>query len=75
MTTPSKPGLSNPIPKRLRSWQEQPRQQAGPLIISVFGDTLYPRGGVASMGSLIQLLAPLHVNERLIRTACFRLVQ
>lgn len=75
MTTPSKQALSNPIPKRLRSWQEQPRQQAGPLIVSVFGDTLYPRGGVAAMGSLIQLLAPLQVNERLIRTACFRLVQ
>jgi chromate transporter len=56
MTTPSKPGLSNPIPKRLRSWQEQPRQQAGPLIVSVFGDALYPRGGVAAMAGM--LLAP-----------------
>ena len=75
MTTPSKPSLSDPFQQRLQMWQEQPRQQAGSLIISVFGDALYPRGGAVAMGSLIHLLAPLQVNERLIRTACFRLVQ
>ena len=49
--------------------------QAGSLIISVFGDAIYPRGGSAWLGSLIRLLEPLGVNERLIRTAIFRLVK
>ena len=75
MTIPTKSSLSHPIQHRLNAWQAQPRQQAGSLIISVFGDALYPRGGVAAMGSLIELLAPLKLNERLIRTACYRLVQ
>ena len=63
------------IQRHLQSLQQQPRVQAGSLIISVFGDALYPRGGAVWMGCLIRLLAPLHINERLIRTACFRLVQ
>ena len=75
MTTPSKPAMSDPIQKHLLSWPQQPRLQAGSLIVSVFGDALYPRGGVVAMGSLITLLAPLQVNQRLIRTACYRLVQ
>jgi phenylacetic acid degradation operon negative regulatory protein len=67
--------MQNPITKYLQSRQQQPRIQAGSLIVSVFGDALYPRGGALAMGSLIDLLAPLQVNERQIRTACFRLVQ
>ncbi|TSE35657.1 Transcriptional repressor PaaX [Tepidimonas charontis] len=53
----------------------QDRVQAGSLIITVFGDAVLPRGGRLWLGSLIQLLAPLGVNERLVRTAVYRLVQ
>ena len=49
--------------------------QAGSLIISLFGDAIYPRGGAIWLGCLIRLLAPLQVNERLIRTAIYRLVK
>ena len=49
--------------------------QAGSLIISMFGDAIYPRGGTIWLGCLIRLLAPLQVNERLIRTAIYRLVK
>ena len=49
--------------------------QAGSLIISMFGDAIYPRGGAIWLGCLIRLLAPLQVNERLIRTAIYRLVK
>lgn len=49
--------------------------QAGSLIISVFGDAVMPRGGGLWLGSLIRLLQPLEINERLIRTAIFRLVK
>lgn len=48
---------------------------AGSLIISVFGDAVLPRGGRIWLGSLIQLLAPLDMSDRLIRTAVFRLVK
>lgn len=49
--------------------------QAGSLIVSVFGDAIHPRGGVVWLGCLIRLLEPLALNERLIRTAIFRLVK
>ncbi len=49
--------------------------QAGSLIVSVFGDALFPRGGGIWVGSLVQLLEPLALNERLVRTALFRLVK
>ena len=49
--------------------------QAGSLIISVFGDAVLPRGGRVWLGSLIRLLEPLAMNERLIRTSVFRLAK
>ena len=61
--------------KRLERFRRQDRMQAGSLIISLFGDAIYPRGGAIWLGCLIQLLAPLNVNERLIRTAIYRLVK
>ena len=45
------------------------------LIITTFGDAVLPRGGRIWLGSLIQLLEPLQLNERLIRTSVFRLVK
>ncbi len=61
--------------KHLLKFCRQERMQAGSLIISLFGDAIYPRGGKVWLGCLIQLLSPLAVNERLIRTAIFRLVK
>ncbi len=45
------------------------------MITTVFGDAILPRGGRVSLGSMIQLLRPLGVNERLVRTAVYRLVK
>ena len=45
------------------------------MIISVFGDAVLPRGGRIWLGSLIRLLEPLGLNERLIRTSVFRLAK
>lgn len=47
--------------------------RAGSLIMSVFGDAVLPRGGRIWLGSLIRLLEPLGVSERLVRTSVFRL--
>jgi phenylacetic acid degradation operon negative regulatory protein len=64
-----------PIQKRLDDFRHQSRMQAGSLIISVFGDAILPRGGRIWLGSLINLLKPLQLNERLIRTSVFRLAK
>lgn len=45
------------------------------MIITAFGDAILPRGGRIWLGSLIRLLEPLELNERLIRTSVFRLVK
>lgn len=63
------------IQKRLDDFRQQPRVQARSLIISVFGDAILLRGGRVWLGSLVQLLEPLALNERLVRTSVFRLVK
>lgn len=67
--------MIDPIQKHLADFRQQSRMKAGSLIISVFGDAVLPRGGRIWLGSLIGLLKPLQLNERLIRTAIFRLVK
>ena len=64
-----------PVEDLLDNFRERNRVKAGSLIISVFGDAILPRGGEIWLGGLINLLAPLGLNERLIRTTVFRLVK
>ena len=45
------------------------------LVMTVMGDAVAPHGGAVWLGSLIELLAPLGVTDRLVRTSVFRLVQ
>lgn len=61
--------------QRIDDFRRLGRMQAGSLIISVFGDAVLPRGGRLWLGSLIALLEPLGLNERLVRTSVFRLVK
>lgn len=49
--------------------------RAGSLIITVYGDSIAPRGGTVWLGSLINILAPLGLNQRLVRTSVFRLAK
>lgn len=63
------------IQRRLEAFRQQRRVHAGSLIISVFGDAVLPRGGRIWLGSLIGLLEPLDLNERLVRTSVFRLAK
>ena len=67
--------MLSPIQQRLEDFRQQGRVQAGSLIISVFGDAVVPRGSRIWLGSLIRLLEPLELNERLIRTSVFRLAK
>lgn len=71
----STPLASEAIRERLENFRDKDRVQAGSLITSVFGDAILPRGGRVWLGSLIRLLQPLNISERLIRTAVFRLVK
>ncbi|MFM1908697.1 MAG: hypothetical protein RLZZ591_2374 [Pseudomonadota bacterium] len=63
------------LQQRLNDFRQQSRVQAGSLITSVFGDAVLPRGGSLWLGSLIGLLEPLGLNERLVRTSVFRLAK
>jgi phenylacetic acid degradation operon negative regulatory protein len=47
--------------------------RGGSLIITVFGDAIAPRGGAITLGSLIPLMQPFGLNERLVRTSVARL--
>lgn len=49
--------------------------RAGSLIITLYGDAIVPRGGTVWLGSLARLLEPVGINERLVRTSVYRLVQ
>jgi phenylacetic acid degradation operon negative regulatory protein len=52
---------------------EPPRSKS--LVVTIFGDAIVPHGGMVWLGSLIELLAPFGVNDRLLRTSVFRLAQ
>jgi phenylacetic acid degradation operon negative regulatory protein len=52
---------------------DPPRSKS--LVMTIFGDAIAPHGGAAWLGSLIELLAPFGVNDRLLRTSVFRLAQ
>ncbi len=52
---------------------DPPRHKS--LVMTVCGDAIAPHGGAFWLGSMIELLAPLGVGDRLVRTSVFRLVQ
>jgi phenylacetic acid degradation operon negative regulatory protein len=59
------------IERRLAA--EPPR--ASSLTVTVWGDAIAPHGGAVMLSGLIRLLAPLGMNERLVRTSVFRLAR
>lgn len=63
------------IVRRIDAFSQQSRIKAGSLITSLLGDVVVPRGGRIWLGSLIDLLQPMGLNERLVRTTVFRLVR
>ena len=67
------------IPTTVNDWIDQslsldpPRSKS--LLMTIFGDAVVPHGGLAWLGSLIELAAPFGINDRLVRTSIFRLAQ
>ena len=49
------------------------KPNAKSLIVTLFGDAISPHGGVVWLGSLVDLVAPFGLNERVVRTSVFRL--
>ena len=59
----------------LARFRRQRPLRGGSLIVTVFGDSIMPRGGAVTLGSLIALAEPFGLNERLVRTAAARLAK
>jgi len=53
--------------------EDPPRSKS--VVMTVFGDAVLPHGGSAWLGSLIDLLAPFGINDRLVRTSVYRLAE
>lgn len=60
-------------------WIRQYLEDEGPrsksLMISAFGDSVAPYAEGIWLGDFIELLAPLGLSERLVRTSAFRLIE
>jgi phenylacetic acid degradation operon negative regulatory protein len=59
----------------VRRFRRQRPLRAGSLLVTIFGDSITPLGGVVTLASLIRLAAPFGINERLVRTSVTRLAQ
>lgn len=58
----------------IRSFRKKPDASARTVLVTVFGDGIEPHGGEVWAGSLLRLVEPLGMNERLVRTSLNRLV-
>lgn len=58
----------------VRGFRGRPDTSARALLVTVFGDAVEPHGGEVWIGSLVRLVGPLGINERLVRTSLNRLV-
>jgi phenylacetic acid degradation operon negative regulatory protein len=64
---------SDPVGSLLRHFRRQRPIRGGSLLITIFGDSIAPRGGAVTLGSLISLAQPFGLTERLVRTSVARL--
>ena len=54
-------------------FRRQPDASARTLLVTIFGDSVRPHGGEVWTGSLVGLVEPLGISERLVRTSLNRL--
>ena len=67
------PTVSAAVRALLRHFHRQRPIRGGSLLITIFGDSIAPRGGAVTLGSLIGLAHPFELTERLVRTSVARL--
>lgn len=71
----SKPAsFSTGAARLLEAYAADPTPSARVLIVTLFGDAIVPHADDAWLGSLSQLLHPLGITDRLVRTSVRRLV-
>ncbi|WP_019876080.1 PaaX family transcriptional regulator [Sporichthya polymorpha] len=58
----------------VRRFRREPDASARSLLVTIFGDSVAPRGGEVWLGTLSRLVEPLGINDRLVRTSLQRLV-
>ncbi len=56
-------------------FRRQPDASARTLLVTIFGDAVRPHGGEIWTGSLVRLVEPLGISERLVRTSLNRLAR
>jgi phenylacetic acid degradation operon negative regulatory protein len=54
-------------------FRRHPDASARTLLVTIFGDSVRPHGGQVWTGSLVRLVEPLGISERLVRTSLNRL--
>lgn len=59
----------------IESFAESQMVYANSLILTIFGDFICSHGGTIWLGSLIKMVSPLGINQRLVRTSVFRLAE
>ena len=67
--------LKNLVREKLDAFIRQSTSSAPHIIMTIFGISILPHGEEIWLGSLAKLLKPLGINERLVRTAVFRLTK
>ena len=72
-TAAARDGTAKAAAGLVARFRRQRPLRSGSLIVTLFGDSIMPRGGAIALGSLIKLAAPFGLNERLVRTATARL--
>ncbi|MBI2307763.1 MAG: phenylacetic acid degradation operon negative regulatory protein PaaX [Rhodocyclales bacterium] len=64
-----------PLERWIAGILDEAQLRTNSVIVTVFGDAIAPHGGAVWLGSLIELLSPLGINDRAVRTSVFRLTQ
>ena len=75
MDTPAPPPFPPAVRALVRAFRSQRPLRGGSLLVTIFGDSIAPRGGAVMLGSLIALAAPFGLTERLVRTSVARLAR
>jgi phenylacetic acid degradation operon negative regulatory protein len=65
----------NEVDDYLQSLLEEMSLKAKSLIITFFGDTVFPYGGTIWLGSLVKFMEEFGISEKLTRTSIFRLTK
>lgn len=64
---------TDPVSPRVARLARGLKLGANSMLVTLFGDVVAPRPQAIWLGSLIRLAAPFGINDRLVRTATFRL--